>query len=157
VCTATWGYPFGKNPQNSAAFQRWCNGGGSLKLKSVSTALKMAACQWIMTSILGDHQCAEMLMSFTKCRHWSWRTIVWLSRKLLMRLESTEVLQTQFQLRIWPCEEWPQNLCPSCFRQSGNNSVLRSHRTCWSVPTGILSSWRLWSLVMYGYDPETKV
>jgi hypothetical protein len=29
---------------------------GSLKLKICSTALKMAACRWTLTSIAGDHQ-----------------------------------------------------------------------------------------------------
>jgi hypothetical protein len=42
--------------------------------------------------------------------------------------------------RICTCAEWCQNLCPSCFHRSNNSSALRSHGTCWSVPTGILSS-----------------
>jgi hypothetical protein len=45
-----------------SAMMQW----GSLKLKSGSAAIKMAACQWTVTSILGDRQRAEMLMSLTK-------------------------------------------------------------------------------------------
>jgi hypothetical protein len=48
---------------------------GSLKLMSDSTALKVAACQQTVTSILADHHRAQMLKSLTKCRHQSWRTI----------------------------------------------------------------------------------
>jgi hypothetical protein len=71
-------------------------GWGSLNLKSGSTALKMAVCRRTVTSAPGDRQRAEMLMSLTKCGHWSWRTVVRLSGKLLMRLGSAEVPQTRF-------------------------------------------------------------
>jgi hypothetical protein len=39
------------------------------KLKNGSTALKMAAYRRTVTSVPGDHQRAEMLMSLTKCEH----------------------------------------------------------------------------------------
>jgi hypothetical protein len=38
---------------------------GSLKLKSGSTTLKMATCLWTVTSIPGDRQRAEMLLSYS--------------------------------------------------------------------------------------------
>jgi hypothetical protein len=40
----------------------------------------MAAFQQTLDSVQGDRQQAEMLMSTTKCRHRSWRAIVWPSR-----------------------------------------------------------------------------
>jgi hypothetical protein len=49
---------------------------GSLKFKSGSAALKMATCRTV-TSVLGDRQRAEMLMSSTKCGHRSLTLTIW--------------------------------------------------------------------------------
>jgi histone-lysine N-methyltransferase SETMAR len=50
----------------------------------------------------------------------------------------TEILGTQRVLA---------NFVPNLLLPEQQNSALRSRRSCWSVPTGTLSSWRLWSLV----------
>jgi hypothetical protein len=79
VLSETWGYPSANNLQNLAGFWQW----RALKLKSVLTALKMAACQRTMTSIPGDRQRAEKLMSLIKDHCLTIQEIadeVWISR-----------------------------------------------------------------------------
>jgi hypothetical protein len=66
-CVRNWGIPKRKQSAKFSRFlemMQW----ESLKLKSDSTALQLAACQWTVTSVPGDCQRAEMLMSLTKCR-----------------------------------------------------------------------------------------
>jgi hypothetical protein len=66
VSSETWGYPSGNNPQKFSrlSVMMQC---GSIKLKSVSTALKMAALQRTLTSVPGDHCTRNIKITIKSC------------------------------------------------------------------------------------------
>ena len=79
LVTAKW-KPFGRFSRFSATMP-WA----SHKLRSGTTDLKMAACQWRATHVPVGLQQAEMTSSLTKCGLWSCRTIVSPSENLRWR------------------------------------------------------------------------